>query len=72
MDPRHHDLAPRRIRTSWEGGLGVLCPEGQADGVPCFELGADCMCCDRAVVFTPTASRPRRPRVMESLAPDLR
>lgn len=28
--------------------LGVCCAEAQADGVPCFELGVDCLECDRA------------------------
>jgi hypothetical protein len=30
------------------GGLGVLCPEAQADGVPCAELGRDCEICGKA------------------------
>ncbi len=30
------------------GGAG-LCPEAQADGVPCTELGRDCEICERAV-----------------------
>jgi hypothetical protein len=29
------------------GGTG-LCPEAQADGVPCTELGRDCEICERA------------------------
>ncbi len=29
------------------GGTG-LCPEAQADGVPCDELGRDCEICERA------------------------
>lgn len=29
------------------GGTG-LCPEAQADGVPCYELGRDCEVCERA------------------------
>jgi hypothetical protein len=29
------------------GGTG-LCPEAQADGVPCTELGRDCEVCERA------------------------
>ena len=35
-----HDEAPA-------GGTG-LCPEAQADGVPCTELGRDCEICERA------------------------
>ena len=29
--------------------LGVCCAEAQADGVPCAELGRDCLRCGRAV-----------------------
>ena len=29
-------------------GLGTLCAEAQADGVPCSESGRDCEKCDRA------------------------
>ena len=29
------------------GGTG-LCPEAQADGVPCNELGRECEICERA------------------------
>lgn len=29
--------------------LAACCPEAQADGVPCTELGRDCELCDRAV-----------------------
>jgi hypothetical protein len=35
------ELAPRRP------GLGVRCPEAQADGVPCDEIGRDCDECGR-------------------------
>ncbi|HEX9885446.1 MAG TPA: hypothetical protein VGA70_03120 [Longimicrobiales bacterium] len=35
--------------TSWREGLGVLCAEGQADGVPCFELGRECEACEKAL-----------------------
>ena len=27
-------------------GTGALCPEAQADGVPCFERGRDCDICE--------------------------
>lgn len=30
-------------------GSGALCPEAQADGVPCTELGRDCEVCEHAV-----------------------
>ena len=30
-------------------GTGALCPEAQADGVPCTELGRDCEQCEHAV-----------------------
>lgn len=29
-------------------GTGALCPEAQADGVPCTEVGRDCAICERA------------------------
>lgn len=29
-------------------GPGALCPEAQADGVPCQELGRDCEICEKA------------------------
>jgi hypothetical protein len=32
----------------WVVPLGVCCSEAQADGVPCFELGKECLECDRA------------------------
>ena len=31
-------------------GPGALCPEAQADGVPCTELGKDCPTCEKAVL----------------------
>ncbi len=36
-------------KTPQKEGLGVLCPEGQADGVPCDELGRECETCEKAV-----------------------
>jgi hypothetical protein len=46
-------------------GLGVPCPEAQADGVPCAELGTECSICGRAapcphVSDVPTPRRPGR------------
>ena len=32
-----------------EPGTGAQCPEAQADGVPCDELGHDCEDCGNAV-----------------------
>jgi hypothetical protein len=32
-------------------GSGALCPEAQADGVPCFEIGKDCEVCEKATPF---------------------
>jgi hypothetical protein len=32
-----------------EPGTGAQCPEAQADGVPCDELGHDCEECGNAV-----------------------
>ena len=31
-----------------ETGTGALCPEAQADGVPCMEVGRDCEICEKA------------------------
>lgn len=31
-------------------GMGTLCAEAQADGVPCETLGVDCETCERANV----------------------
>ncbi len=47
------DQVQRTVRrtkntTAQEKGLGVLCPEAQADGVPCSELGRDCEVCEMA------------------------
>lgn len=30
-------------------GTGALCPEAQADGVPCTELGKECPECEKAL-----------------------
>lgn len=38
------------------GGTG-LCPEAQADGVPCHELGRDCEICERAALEDKVDSR---------------
>ena len=44
-------MKPNKNRSGREdapaGGTG-LCPEAQADGVPCDELGRDCEICERA------------------------
>jgi hypothetical protein len=32
----------------WVLPLGVCCAEAQADGIPCWEIGADCQECARA------------------------
>ncbi len=37
------DEAPLTLRT------GTLCAEAKADGVPCYELGRDCLVCGRTV-----------------------
>jgi hypothetical protein len=41
----------KRKKTLQEKALGVLCPEAQADGVPCCEVGRDCETCDMAKPF---------------------
>jgi hypothetical protein len=40
---------PARDEVTPESGPGALCPEAQADGVPCQELGKDCPTCEKAV-----------------------
>jgi hypothetical protein len=40
----HPDPEPRP-------GTGALCPEAQADGVPCTEKGRDCDTCERAAAL---------------------
>lgn len=48
MHDREHtptrDPGDRRV----DPGLGVLCPEAQADGVPCSEMGRECDICPMA------------------------
>jgi hypothetical protein len=41
--------APIRSDAPAQAGLGTLCAEAQADGVPCAELGRDCAICGRAL-----------------------
>jgi hypothetical protein len=45
MDRRSRDV---NRAMEWVVPLGVCCAEAQADGVPCWELGADCLQCDMA------------------------
>ena len=42
------ELSPAEIRRAmeWLLPLGVCCTEAQADGVPCSELGRDCLECE--------------------------
>ncbi len=40
------DPRPEKPRSN---GLGVLCREAQADGVPCADRGRECTECRRAV-----------------------
>ncbi len=44
------ELSPAEVRKAmeWLLPLGVCCTEAQADGVPCTELGRDCLECERA------------------------
>lgn len=44
------ELSPAEVRRAmeWLLPLGVCCAEAQADGVPCHELGRDCLECARA------------------------
>jgi hypothetical protein len=41
--------APLRSHAPAQAGLGTLCAESQADGVPCAEHGSDCAICGRAL-----------------------
>jgi hypothetical protein len=45
-DPNEADEGDRT--PTREAGTGALCPEAQADGVPCFEIGRDCETCEKA------------------------
>jgi hypothetical protein len=45
MDRRSREISRA---SEWLLPLGVCCAESQADGVPCGELDADCLHCDRA------------------------
>ena len=45
-------MSPNATRKVWEeeeisSGLGTLCPEAQADGVPCTDIGKLCEECER-------------------------
>jgi hypothetical protein len=44
------EMSPAEVRKAmeWLLPLGVCCTEAQADGVPCTELGNDCLECERA------------------------
>ncbi len=44
------ELSPAEIRRAmeWLLPLGVCCAEAQADGVPCTELGRDCLECEHS------------------------
>jgi hypothetical protein len=43
-------------------GTGALCPEAQADGVPCTEKGRDCETCERAAGTEHPAKPEHHPR----------
>jgi hypothetical protein len=45
MDRRSREISRAM---EWVLPLGVCCAEAQADGVPCWELGGDCLECNRA------------------------
>lgn len=44
------ELSAEEIRRAmeWLLPVGVCCAEAQADGVPCTELGRDCLECEQA------------------------
>lgn len=56
-DPPAKSSIPLRV-------LSACCPEAQADGVPCTELGRSCDCCQRAVTAaaTPVAAPDKEER----------
>jgi len=56
------DQTQRTRKTAQERGLGVLCPEAQADGVPCTELGRDCEICGMAAPRPAPVSTEEEPR----------
>jgi hypothetical protein len=39
----------QREETAPESGMGTMCPEAQADGVPCPDQGKPCEQCERAL-----------------------
>jgi hypothetical protein len=51
------------------GGTG-LCPEAQADGVPCTALGRDCEVCERASDWQEATER--YPSPLEKTPPSLK
>ena len=59
------ELSPVEVRRAmeWLLPLGVCCAEAQADGVPCTELGRDCLECESAEPFR---------RLLLKIAGDLR
>ncbi len=52
----------RRPDVAVEAGPPGLCPEAQADGVPCTEMGKPCEVCDAAVQDAPWRRPGRRGR----------
>jgi hypothetical protein len=50
-------------------GPGALCPEAQADGVPCTCLGIDCVACASAATTRLPAVPPPRPEPESSQSP---
>lgn len=47
-DARHQMGREEEERRPVESGLGVLCTEAQADGVPCAEIATSCTGCAKA------------------------
>ena len=47
MDDPHRRTGPEELRRLVDSGLGVLCFEAQADGVPCTNPSTACMECAR-------------------------
>jgi len=40
-------------------GTGALCPEAQADGVPCTERGRECETCEKALAADEPGREPK-------------
>ncbi len=67
--PERQDAAGN-AGTSLESGLGVLCREAQADGVPCAQLGIACADCPRGWPCAPADREWLYPATLSRREPD--